>query len=259
MNTKNIEARFGEMLDLMRDSFATFTKQSVEVMISTRPLAIATDEAIADPAALALDQAIYKAAPVLAIPVHTEFAPLLEPGHRFLLASDGLYLEVRRPWLHFIQRLAEHTTDVRIPYGSLAPKVELAFGSLGNALAEMKLFAAHARAQHPIEAAASLIWDHGSRLWAIKYPKVIGTATTGSIQFEQVDLAENESLVIDLHSHGQLPAFFSGTDNADDAGTVKIAGVFGNLDLDLPSVEFRLCVLGMYITVPVPAEKIFGA
>ncbi len=34
--------------------------------------------------------------------------------------------------------------------------------------------------------------------------------------------------------------------------------VFGNLDQELPTVAFRLCVLGLYIPIPVPAEKIFG-
>jgi len=39
---------------------------------------------------------------------------------------------------------------------------------------------------------------------------------------------------------------------------VKISAVFGNLDTDKPTVAFRMCVLGLYIPIPVPAEKVFG-
>lgn len=46
-------------------------------------------------------------------------------------------------------------------------------------------------------------------------------------------------------------------DNADDACSVKISGVFGNLDQSIPTVAFRLCVLGLYLPIHVPAEKIF--
>lgn len=56
----------------------------------------------------------------------------------------------------------------------------------------------------------------------------------------------------------QHAAFFSATDDADDAGEVKISGVFGGLGPDTaPDVAFRLCVLGMFIPLKVPASAIF--
>ena len=55
-----------------------------------------------------------------------------------------------------------------------------------------------------------------------------------------------------------LPAFFSETDNIDDAGAVKISGVIGDLDKAEPTALFRLCVLGLYIAIPVPADRVFA-
>jgi len=257
MDKKEFSSQFAELLDITRSSFDTFLATAETVLREQRPLPLAVDEANAPAELLRLDQALLAAAPVAAVPRHVPFHPLQENGHRFLLAADGLHLEVRRPWLHFIHRLAEHTS-VAIPYGAIEKKCMLDFGTIGSALPQMKEFAAKAKVDAPIEAAASLLWDHTARAWRIAYPEVIGEASASRIQYNQVEVGDNESLVIDLHSHGHMGAFFSDTDDTDDRGAVKISAVFGNLDADKPTVAFRLCVLGLYIPIPVPAEKVFG-
>lgn len=258
MNAQELQIKFDELLTITRESYETFLSQSELALAAERPLMLAVDEDNLDAEKFQMDRALFGAAPVVAVPVHSEFAPLRQNGHRFLLAQDGLYLEARRPWLHFIHRLAEHNT-VRIPFGTVKPKVELAFGALSTALAEMQEFGAHAMVEAPNEAAASVIWNDKMRAWSIKYPETIGAATANRIEYKQVELGDHESVAIDLHSHGNGPAFFSPTDDDDDRGTIKISGVFGDLDKELPSVAFRLCVLGLYIPLKVPAEKIFGA
>lgn len=257
MDKKEITGKFDELLDITRGSFATFLETAEAVLREKRPLPLAVDEVAAPAEQLQMDLALLAAAPVAAVPRHAPFHPLQEPGHRFLLAEDGLYLEVRRPWLHYIHQLAKQTA-VAIPYGAIAGKCELDFGSIGSALAQMKEFAAKAKADAPLEAAASLLWDHAKKTWRIEYPEIIGEATASHIQYRQVEPEPDESVAIDLHSHGHLDAFFSGTDDEDDRGAVKISAVFGNLDTDAPTVAFRLCVLGLYIPINVPASKIFG-
>lgn len=256
-HTQEITTKFDELLDITRGSFQAFIATTEAVLREQRPLPLAVDETTAPAEQLQLDQALLAAAPVAAVPRHAPFHPLQDNGHRFLLAAEGLYLEVRRPWLHYIGHLAKHTA-VAIPYGEIEPRCELDFGRIGSALPQMKEFAAHAQAAAPVEAAASLLWDHEKKSWRIAYPETIGEATAGSIQFKQVVPGESESLVIDLHSHGHLGAYFSATDNADDRGAVKIAGVFGDLNMPQPTVAFRMCVLGLYIDMPVPASKIFA-
>lgn len=258
MNGQDLQIKFTELLDLTRTSYETFLTHTEAALREARPCVLAIDEENADEAKLAMDMATYRAAPMAVAPQHSEFAPLADNGHRFLVAQDGVHLEVRRPWLHFIHSIAKQHLEVRIPYGAIADKMELAFGRLGTALPQLKEFGAYAMAESPVEAAASLLWNHKTQAWAIRYPEVIGEATAASIQYKQVDVGEDESLVIDLHSHGAAEAFFSATDNEDDRGTVKIAGVFGNLDQPMPTVAFRLCVLGVYLPLAVPADKIFG-
>ena len=257
MDKQEFKGKFDELLDITRGSFATFLETAEAVLRESRPLPLAVDEETAPAEQLQMDRALLAAAPVAAVPRHAPFHPLQDNGHRFLLAEDGLYLEVRRPWLHYIHQLAKQTA-VAIPYGAIAGKCELDFVSIGSALTQMKEFAAKAKADAPIEAAASLLWDHRKKAWRIDYPDIIGEASASHIQYRQVEPGPDESIAIDLHSHGHLGAFFSGTDDEDDRGAVKISAVFGSLDTDTPTVAFRLCVLGLYIPINVPAAKIFG-
>jgi len=257
MHQQEITAKFDELLDITRGSFASFIQTASAVLREQRPLPLAVDEETVTPEQLQMDMALLAAAPVAAVPRHAPFHPLQENGHRFLLAQGGLFLEVRRPWLHYIHQLAKQET-VAMPYGEIQGKCELAFGSIGSALAQLKEFAAKATTDAPLEAAASLLWDHQQKTWRIAYPDIIGEASASRIQYHQVEPGPDESLAIDLHSHGHLGAFFSATDDEDDRGAVKISAVFGNLDTNAPTVAFRLCVLGLYIPINVPASKIFG-
>jgi PRTRC genetic system protein A len=257
MHKQEITSKFDELLQITRASFETFIETTEAVLREKRPLPLAVDEASAPPELLQMDQALLAAAPVAAVPRYAPFHPLQENGHRFLLAEDGLYLEVRRPWLHFIHPLAKQGAAA-IPYGAITAKCELDFGTIGSALPQMREFATKAKADAPIEAAASLLWDHRKKAWRIEYPDIIGEASASRIQYQQVVPLDDESLAIDLHSHGYAGAFFSSTDDADDRGAVKISAVFGDLDKDKPTVAFRMCVLGLYIPINVPAEKIFG-
>ncbi|WP_406868143.1 Mov34/MPN/PAD-1 family protein [Paraburkholderia fungorum] len=79
----------------------------------------------------------------------------------------------------------------------------------------------------------------------------------GAEQLDQPALKPHESLAIDVHSHGDGAAYFSAQDDADDIGEVKISGVLGGLGTGgTPSVAFRLCVLGMFVPLKVPADVV---
>lgn len=257
MNTVEINSKMDELLDMTRTAFHTFTEQTERALRAERPTLLAVDEDTAPPADLALDVALVRAAPVAVVPTYCAFQPLTENGHRFLLARGGLYLEVRRPWLYLVHRLAEQP-HVHVPYGDIATTVDFTFGRLGSALPQLQQFAQQAREHSPLETAASVVWRADTGQWDLRIPEVIGEATASHIRYRQVDLAEHESLVIDLHSHGAMGAFFSDTDDADDQGAVKIAGVYGCLETAAPTLLFRLCVLGLHLPLAVPADKVFG-
>ncbi len=203
-----------------------------------------------------LDIASFKTVPTAIVPPWGMFTPLTENKHRFLLAKDGLHIEVRRPWLHFIHRLYEEKS-IAMPFGEVTPRIDLAFGRLGVALDLMRAFVRDAKDQLPNEHIRHLAWDEQA-LALVPVELQIETATPGAVQYRSPDLPDHQTLAIDIHSHGALPAFFSDQDNKDDAGSVKFSGVIGNLDTSTPTLEFRLCVLGLYLPVHVPADKLFG-
>ncbi|WP_230945221.1 PRTRC system protein A [Burkholderia cepacia] len=240
--------QFGDILSKFGQAVAAEVRSG-----QARPIA-----ASADDENIALDNALFDSAPVAAVPRHAEFAPLMDVGHRFLLAAEGLFVEVRRPWLHLIQQISTLDAGPRPPYGSITPKIEFAFGRLGAAEPHFRRFAAEANSAAPNEHAAWVVWNSTENKLEYK-PVEIKSATPGSLDVVRPALADHESLVIDLHSHGVSPAFFSDTDDADDAGEVKVSGVIGGLAAGAEkSVVFRLCALGRTIKLAVPVRAFFG-
>lgn len=196
-----------------------------------------------------LDLAMHAAVPVLPVPRHGQFIPLVENGHRFLVASDGLYVEIRREWLHALWPVAVDTTVAK-PYGFVDPKVDLAFGRVPEWI--RKQFEHDAALRGNVEIAACVVWSASQR--ALRYlPCEALHATACHIEYRRPAIGADESLVIDLHSHGHGTAFFSHVDDRDDANEVKIAGVLGTVNTT-PTWKFRLCLNGIFIDVASPLE-----
>ena len=78
----------------------------------------------------------------------------------------------------------------------------------------------------------------------------------GHVKVNLPTLEEDEHMVMDLHSHGLTDAFFSRTDNKDDAEVrLKIAGVIGNLDKPEVTTSFRLCANGVFVPLPFDSSQ----
>lgn len=199
------------------------------------------------------DRIIQETAPIVAVPNFGELAPLEQAGHRFLAARDRVLLEVRRPWLHLVWPLTvQDSFAAPLPFGEVDSGITLAFGKIGREL--LARFLEASRAAYPAEHAAWLVWD--AREQRLKYRELeIVKASAGQVVVKRPALEDHESLAVDLHSHADLAAFFSATDDADDAGEVKISGVVGTLGSDAqPTWAFRLCALGVYLPLPGPRD-----
>lgn len=192
--------------------------------------------------------------PAVMVPRFGELAQLEQSGHRYLVAQDGLWLEVRRPWLRLRALLAPIATQgLSLPYGRVSPDLgwggkefDTVYAWTGEDLERLQaLFLHDARRALPDEFAAWGIWNEESR--RIEYrPLIASSASPGGIEFARPRLEPHEHLAIDLHSHGTMDAFFSGTDDEDDRGEVKMSVVAGRLD-GTPTFATRLCVLGLFI------------
>lgn len=197
-----------------------------------------------------LDLALSKSFPVVQMPRYGDFDRLTTNGQRLLIANCGVFVEIRRDWLYAVQACGVIVPQVRIPYGAATPTVELAFGSAPEPLVED--FIELAREVAPVETAGAITFDAESRRLFLRACD-IQSATPASVEYRLPALAGSESLAIDIHSHGRLPAFFSGQDDHDDRSATKIAIVVGKVDTPSPEICARLCLNGIFVPLSYPA------
>lgn len=199
-----------------------------------------------------IDKVLQETTPTVMVPLHGDFEPLTRSGHRFLVAQDGLWIEVARPWLYARFRLAEQHT-VSMPYGAVSQDFQLRSGPIPIDL--MKGFVQQARDACPLETAAWIVWNETRRSYRLLELDSCD-ASRASVTFDRPRLGQDEHLVVDLHSHGLFPAGFSRTDDADDCGEAKIAVVVGHCNSDRTSLAMRLCLNGKFIALStVSAEE----
>lgn len=169
-------------------------------------------------------------------------------GYGLAVGRDGVMLILRRPWLA-LDALVTPPITAYLPYGTVgAPQASLRCGLIPAHIRVDIL--AHLRAALPNEAAAFVIWHEPTGEFAVRFP-AIDEATPSRLVYRPPTLAAGWHLVCDIHSHGRAAAFFSRTDDIDDAGATKIALVFGHLDArDGPMMAARLCAAGMFLPIP---------
>ena len=110
----------------------------------------------------------------------------------------------------------------------------------------LKLILENARRKLPDESAYQFVYraDH----WVCIRPEQQATPSS-------VDYADIPEAVIDLHSHAEMGAFFSGTDDQDEGG-LRFYIVIGNVG-DVPTIKARVGVYGH--RWPVPVSTLFDS
>jgi PRTRC genetic system protein A len=190
-----------------------------------------------------LDMTLQRSFPTVMVPRNEAVAAMPTAGERLLVAENGVFLEVRRPWLSLVRQIAEFNVRTAIPYGRVTPSTRLLCETIPADL--VGAFAGMARKAHPMETGAWIVWSPSTQAFRLA-PVGIVTHTAGSLKYQPPALAGDEVLVMDCHSHGRHPAYFSSTDNEDDRHDVKMALVIGNCDRSTPSIAVRLCAKGIF-------------
>ena len=199
----------------------------------------------------ARDIALQGVMPTVMAPRYTELEQLDTPGNRILMAANGVWLEVCRAWLYARIRLAP-PIRIPVPYGIVREEMRFGFGKLPKAMVAQ--FIELARVRSPNECAAWIVWNQRTDAWKLMMLEEASVGP-GHVIVNLPTLESDEHLVMDLHSHGLTEAFFSRTDNKDDKGEVKIAGVIGNLNQAAVTASFRLCANGVFLPLPFEARK----
>ncbi|HLZ78831.1 MAG TPA: PRTRC system protein A [Sphingomonas sp.] len=169
-------------------------------------------------------------------------------GHGLAIGQDVVMLVLRRPWLALDVPVSSPIVAY-LPYGSAgAPKADLRCGLIPREHLERILD--HFRAALPNEAAAFIIWCEETGEFGVEFP-AIDAATPSRLVYRMPALPHGWHLICDIHSHGRGSAFFSATDDADDAHATKIALVIGRLDdSEGPVMASRICAAGMFLPMP---------
>lgn len=150
----------------------------------------------------------------------------LRPVERFLSAG-GLY-EMRRTQIGTFVGLRLGEEPLRPFFRLSIPKVPV--GVLLEALSALT------RDPHN-EALANIVYDTGKREHSVELPEQ--DRSPGSVGAAAMLEDDRRFRVVQIHSHGPMPAFFSATDDADELGRVGLYGVLGRCDREYPEALFR--------------------
>lgn len=166
-------------------------------------------------------------------------------SHGLAIGRDGVMLILRRPWLVLDMAVTSPVTAY-IPFGSAgSPRAELRCGLIPREHYDAILD--HFLSALPNEAGAFILWNEESGKFAIEFP-LIEAASPSRLVYRPPVVEPGWHLVCDIHSHGRGAAFFSATDDADDAHSTKLALVLGRLgQSDGPEMAMRLCAGGMFM------------
>lgn len=79
------------------------------------------------------------------------------------------------------------------------------------------------------EAQVFVVWNETTKDYRIIIPEQ--TVSAAAVKYDIKDqLADDDVIILDIHSHNTMGAFFSGTDDRDDKKNPWVSGVFGKLN-----------------------------
>ena len=186
-----------------------------------------------------LDRLAFEATPVITVPRYSPLPALQIGQRRYLVASDGVYIEARSRALHACVQMAGWVAPT--PFGEIVPFAKPVAGPIPPPM--LQRFMALAAAASPAEAAALIVLRHGR--YELIHPGG-QQAGVGRISYSTRGIDPLDVLV-DMHSHGRMAAFFSTQDDADDLANPSpcfFAMVFGRVDSCRQQIECRTVVNG---------------
>lgn len=187
------------------------------------------------------DQALLASCPVVAA-LRFGALPDMANGQRIIVARNGWFVQTRLDWLDSITALGLEPPAMRLPYGEVQEHLRFSFGQLPIRMIED--FVAYGREHLPDEVAGVLIYSRSTGGLRLEFCDA-EWASPVRIDYRRPPMARDETVAVDLHTHGRGPAFWSADDDRDDQG-IKVAGVFGLLDQPAPMACFRLVINGLY-------------
>lgn len=161
----------------------------------------------------------------------------------YWVAQNGVFARGQRPELEALLPVSRHESKVR-GLGVLQPFVALT--KLNSTW--LNIVSGMAQANLPNE--TLFHWTQTpSGNWHLAVPD----QTQSYTHCKPVETGYNSSAhraVIEIHSHGECPAYFSQTDDGDENSGFRIYGVIGKLQKDRPELLLRVGLFGHFWIIP---------
>jgi PRTRC genetic system protein A len=194
------------------------------------------------------DFALLSSTPALMQPRFGTLAPL-RAGHRYIVGRGGLYVEARSAVLHAVACVAP--SAAALPFGVVTPSLTVPEGGLPRNLIEEAVV--RSRGCVPEEWAGVIVY--GASGYRLVEPEVL-SRSAAHVSYGRSGI-DDETVVVDVHSHGKGAAYFSAQDDEDDTarGGFYLAVVLGEVTAESPSVAARLVIHGHFATVTAGDRK----
>lgn len=95
------------------------------------------------------------------------------------------------------------------------------------------------KTQLPLEAICRVVYNHVTKEYYLHIPELVEATKVSVKALSYPPLLPSEHLVMEIHSHNKMPAFWSSVDDAAELDGMGIYGVIGHLDKKEPSMCFR--------------------
>ena len=87
-----------------------------------------------------------------------------------------------------------------------------------------------------LEAHCYIMWN-AERGYYIFVPEQ--TVSGAAVEFKADESAPEDAVLVDIHSHGSMSAFFSSTDDNNDKKHIYFSGAIGKVNTGMPEIVFR--------------------
>ncbi len=170
---------------------------------------------------------------------------------KFIIQPDGVIM--KRTELPFGRSLQYKVPSLPTRGNAKIPKLEEEIAFLPNGKVPIRMLhqivdffkrvmedmgGTTVRTHGALEAMAHIVWNPAQpHIYQTRIPTQKVSAAAVDYEFDH--LIEGDIIVVDIHSHNSMGAFFSGTDNNDDKKNTCYSGVVGKLDTANPQTIWR--------------------
>ena len=165
-------------------------------------------------------------------------------AYQYILAGNGLFI---RAETHFFEAILPIASCTVRGLASLRRHFRLKVPRIPARLLDTILTDAR-RARQPGGGLNEVLYQFHHHGQTVQVKKPAQQATAVSVSTTE---GNDKCILCDLHSHGNMRAFFSQTDNADEQAA-KVYAVIGKLD-SVPEIRLRVGVYGYWMALPLTA------